>query len=146
MISKIIKRFLKSNKIFIHDNSIGIGERNPVSGLHMGKGAINNIYLDSSVEEKQVIFNNGKTNTYIYGNVAGNPYGESVGMIDSTNQRNVWFYRPEDNCLHLGIPTVLPRLTEEQKSNLSFLIGGMIIFNVNTNNIEVYNGTEWRVM
>lgn len=146
ILKKLFKKVFGCNGIFVtEDGRVGVNEKNPLAGLHMGKGAINNIYFDTSEEEKQVIFNNGKTNTYIYGNVAGNPFGESVGMIDSTNQRNIWFYRPEENCLHLGIPTVLPRLTEEQKYHLENVIPGTIIFNLDTNNVEVYTD-RWKVI
>ncbi len=145
VLKRLFKKVFGCNGIFItEDGRVGINERNPLAGLHMGKGAINNIYFDTSQEEKQVIFNNGKTNTYIYGNVAGNPFGESVGMIDSTNVRNVWYYKPEENSLTFGVPVVLPRMTEEQKYHLDFLIGGMVIFNVDTNKVEVYDGTNWK--
>jgi len=144
VLKKLFKKVFGCKGIFItEEGRVGINERNPLSGLHMGKGAINNIYFDSSQEEKQLIFNNGKTNTYFYGNVADNPFGESVGMIDSTNVRNVWYYKPEENSLTFGVPIIFPRITEEQKYHLDFLIGGMAIFNVDKNKIEVYDGTNW---
>jgi hypothetical protein len=84
-------------------SSVGIGTTNPVAALHISGADGNNIYLDiRDVPERQIIFDNGSTYTYLYGNSEDSIQGESVGYYDETNNRNVWFYKPQQNTLHLG--------------------------------------------
>ena len=95
----------KTNSVTGH--GIGIGTTNPKAAIHIaGDGFGNNvanIYFDTRKTERQVIFDNGKTYAYLYGNTEDASNGESIGFKDFTNTRNIWYYRPPVNKIHIGL-------------------------------------------
>jgi hypothetical protein len=85
-------------------SGIGIGTTGLPGCINIGGYDGNNVYFDvRNVPERQIIFDTGDTYAYYFGG-SNTSVGISTrfGFLDSTNNRNIWYYVVNTNTLHLG--------------------------------------------
>jgi hypothetical protein len=81
--------------------------RNDIGPLRLGSGSFTTtlegstvslstrLVFNTSAAERQIAFNNGTTDVYIYGQTSAS--GGNIGMFDGTNTRHIWNYSPSGN-------------------------------------------------
>ena len=116
--------------------NLGLGTTIPSQKLTV----IGNILLNSTSGERQIQFNNGTTNIYLYGQTSSG--GGNVGMFDGTNSRYVWWYDPAIDNFTISRQTRFENLVGID-AGLPLIFGGEEFFGGNDTGGADYGYIIW---